>query len=177
MSFEGKEQCELSFEEGHIYEGDVTALGGEGPPQRWIAVAPFGKRALHSIGHPLDLHYMPVCVAADLITTNRLHTAGLDPHHPVVRLQRAKEFFNIRDTHMGIYENNLQEMINLLEEAIHTGEDYAVYAAGEILAMLKSADYQHRPIDDVKSTIRHLIAGIQETEWPVGVLWHAEVWS
>jgi hypothetical protein len=176
------ERRTLRFVEGQIYEGEVTGIGAAESPQRWISVAPFKKPALHSISDPLDLHYMPVCVASRLVAEGQLRMVDCQPQHPVVRLQHCKEHLQIRDTHLGVSDNNLERMLTLLRDSVQRRDDYADYAAGEILAMLKSARYRYLDVDPIEATVRALLArqsisahSQELASWPCAVLWRAEI--
>lgn len=133
----GAEKRALPFEEGMIFEGEIGAFGLPSELTRWITVAPFDKSELHSISDPYELHCMPVVIASRAISDGQLTYVATDPCHPVVRLQRVKEFLDVRDTHLGAAGGNIEKMLDLLDEAVRLGENYAPYAAGEILAMLK----------------------------------------
>lgn len=139
----------MKLEEAQILAGEVASFGGPGPMQRWIIVAPFGKAYALSIDDPAEPHIMPLCVARDALVEGRLKIIGRDERHPALRLQRAKEMLNVRDTHMGLYGDNLAKMLELLREAVASGQDYTAYAAGEIHAMLEGARYRFRDLDAV----------------------------
>ncbi|MGA7799859.1 MAG: hypothetical protein WCC36_03530 [Gammaproteobacteria bacterium] len=126
----------MKLVEGQIYEGPVSAFGGEAPLQRWMVVAPFGKMHCHSISDPLDLHCMPLAIAEQLTAEGRLSLADTDSGHPVLRLQRRKEALGIHDAHLGLRGENLERMLALLERAVADDEDYTPYAAGEVLSLL-----------------------------------------
>lgn len=149
----------MKLEEAQILAGEVASFGGPGPMQRWIIVAPFGKAYALSIDDPSEPHIMPLCVARDALVEGRLNIVERDEHHPALRLQRAKERLNVRDTHMGLYGDNLAKMLKLLREAVATGQDYAAYAAGEIRAMLEGARYRFRDLhaihDELDAILRN----------------------
>lgn len=143
----------MKLKEAQILVGEVASFGGPGPMQRWIIVAPFGKAYALSIDDPSEPHIMPLCVARDALVEGRLQIVGRDENHPALRLQRAKELLNVRDTHMGLYGNNLAQMLQLLRDALAGGKDYAAYAAGEIQAMLRGARYRFRNLDAVQEEL------------------------
>lgn len=149
----------MKLEEAQILAGEVASFGGPGPMQRWIIVAPFGKAYALSIDDPSEPHIMPLCVARDALVEGRLKIVGRDEHHPALRLQRAKEQMNVRDTHMGLYGDNLAKMLQLLRDAVATGKDYAAYAAGEIQAMLQGARYRFRDLDAVQEELQAILGG------------------
>lgn len=149
----------MKLEEAQILAGEVASFGGPGPMQRWIVVAPFGKAYALSIDDPAEPHIMPLCVARDALVEGRLKIVGRDEHHPALRLQRAKEKLNVRDTHMGLYGDNLTKMLQLLRDAVARGEDYAAYAAGEIQAMLRGARYRFRNLDAVQDELDAILRG------------------
>lgn len=126
----------MKLVEGQIYEGPVSAFGGDGPLQRWMVVAPFGKMHCHSISDPLDLHCMPLAIAKEVTAEGRLTLTGTTTEHPVLRLQRRKESLGIQDAHLGLRGRNLERMLELLERAVADGDDYAPFAAGEVLSLL-----------------------------------------
>lgn len=147
----------MKLEEAQILAGEVASFGGPGPMQRWIIVAPFGKAYALSIDDPSEPHIMPLCVARDALVEGRLKIVGRDEHHPALRLQRAKEQMNVRDTHMGLYGDNLAKMLQLLRDALASGKDYAAYAAGEIQAMLRGARYRYRNLDVVQEELQAIL--------------------
>lgn len=126
----------MKLVEGQIYEGPVSAFGGDGPMQRWMVVAPSGKTHCHSISDPLDLHCMPLAIAEQAAAEGRLTLTETDGNHPVIRLQRRKEALGIQDAHLGLRGKNLERMLVLLEQAVSRDEDYASYAAGEVISLL-----------------------------------------
>jgi len=147
----------MELKEGQIYEGHVSLSGAEGPMRRWIVVAPFNKTHIHSIDNPIELHCWPTSVIHQGIRTGRLKLLDTDPGHPVVRLQRAKEAFGIKDTHLGLRGESLNKMLGLLGVAVAMGEDYAPYIAGEILALIKSAPHTRARLESVKTQVyQHL---------------------
>lgn len=151
----------MLLEEGQILAGEVASFGGPGPLQRWIVVAPFGKRYALSIDDPAEPHIMPLCVARDAVGEGRLTVVGRDDHHPALRLQRAKELLDIRDTHMGLYGDNLAKMLHLLREALANGEDYAPFAAGEIRRMVEGARYRFRNMDAVGEELNAILKDVR----------------
>lgn len=129
----------LTLEEGQIYEGPVSLSGGPGPHRRWIIVAPFGRLYGQSIDDPVELHWLPLNAVREGIDDGRLRYLGHEPEHPAVRLQRVKEMLDIRYAHVGLHGQELERMFALLESAIAAHADYAVYALGELRALLDVA--------------------------------------
>ncbi len=147
----------MDLQEGQIYEGMVSALGGTGPSQHWIIVKPFGKTHAHSIDNPLDLHCMPVAVSHKAIDEGTLRLVETNPDHPVVRLQREKERQHIQDAHLGLHGKDMRKMLDLLEAATAAGEDYAPYAAGEILALLSHSRNTKSEVNDIRERVDVLV--------------------
>jgi len=155
----------MQLQEGQIYEGPVSAFGGEGPPQRWLVVAPFGKKHCHSVGDPMDLHCMPLAIAQEAVEEGRLKLVSESEDHPALRLQRTKERLGIHDAHMGLRGASLDRMIELLEQAARAGEDFAPYAAGEVLALvcrLHSAEQ----IEAIREQVHAILSGTPEGTGP-----------
>ncbi|MCP5315611.1 MAG: hypothetical protein H6955_18775 [Chromatiaceae bacterium] len=138
----------MDISESQIYEGPVTALGGEGPNARWIVVNPAGRLHAHSLDDPLDLHCMPIGLLQIAFDAGRVRLIDTQPDHPVIHLQREKERLGIRDTHLGLHGAQLDAMLQLLEKAVATGADYARYLAGEILAGVAAS---HSAADEMRA--------------------------
>jgi hypothetical protein len=153
----------MTIEEAQILAGEVAAYGGIGPQQRWIVAAPFGKTHVRSIDDPTELQVMPLSIARTALADGRLRLLGRQPDHPAVRLQRIKENNKIHDTHMGLYGDNLARMLKLLRDAVAAGEDYAPYAAGEILAMLRAAQYRFDDTQQVRQEVDDLVRRVSGT--------------
>ncbi len=139
--------------EGQIFEGPVSALGGEGPQMRWIVVSPHGRAHAHCLSDPLDLHCMPLGIMRQAIAEGRLSLVETRLDHPVLRLQRAKEELGLEDTHMGLHGHLLRQMLKLLETAAAQGADYAPYLAGEILALFAASRYTDAEAEIVRSRV------------------------
>jgi hypothetical protein len=144
--------------EGQIFEGTVSALGMEGPPMRWIVVSPHGKTHAHSLTDPLELHCMPLGIMQQAIAQGRLELVDVAPDHPVLRLQRVKEQRGIVDTHLGLRAESLQQMLELLDEAVTQGADYRRYLAGEILGLCAGAEHAAAELDAVRQRVRAAVA-------------------
>lgn len=157
---EPTERRALRFAEGMIFEGEVGAFGWPSALTRWITVAPFNKPELRSISDPLDLHAMPVVIASRAIALGQLIHIMTDSRHPLLELQRAKETLRIHDTHLGIVGNNLQQMLGLLETAVHYSTGYADYAAGEILAMLQRTALGASEFPQIVQRVNDLVGGV-----------------
>jgi hypothetical protein len=127
----------MRFEEGQVYEGDVSISGATGPRHRWLVVAPFGRVHFHSIDDPLDLHCLTLDAAAQGVAAGALQLVDSERDHPILLLQREKERRGIHDVHLGLSGENLDAMYALLQEAVSEGASFAAYAAGEIKALLK----------------------------------------
>ena len=153
----------MDLQEGQIYEGMISALGGKGPLQHWIIVKPFGKTHAHSIDNPLDLHCMPVAVSHKAIEAGTLRLVETTPDHPVIRLQREKERRNIQDAHMGLHGKDMLKMLDLLEAATAAGEDYAPYAAGEILALLSHSRHTKSEVTDIRARVEAAVNRLNQT--------------
>lgn len=146
--------------EGQIYAGEIGSFGGEDSYQHWIVVAPFGKTYLQTTDEPMNVHFMPIHIARIAIDSEQFHLVAANSAHPIVRLQRAKEAHNIRDTHMGCCGDNLNQMLSLLNRAVAEDADFAPYAAGEILAMLKSARYRFRDTTILEQQVRNIFTSV-----------------
>lgn len=156
---DANERRALRFAEGMIFEGEVGAFGWPSTFTRWITVAPFNKPELRSISDPLDLHAMPVVIASRTIAICQLVYVMTDSRHPIVELQRVKESLHIHDTHLGIVGNNLQQMLGLLEHAVHDNAAYTNYAAGEILAMLRNTPLGVSGFPQIVHRLNELVRG------------------
>ncbi len=148
----------MKFKEGQILKGNITLSGGsDGPTMRWIVVSPFDKTHIHSIDDPLDLHCWPLFSAQEGIEGGYLELVETDTNHPVVQLQREKEKLGIHDAHMGLQGESLDNMFQLLEQAVANGLSYAPYAAGEILAFTDRVDHSEEQAEDIKNLVnKHL---------------------
>ncbi len=128
----------MELEEGQLLRGTVSISGGDdGPCATWIVVAPHGKYHIHSIDNPLDLHCWPVYSAVHGLESGSMELLEVEPDHPMVQLQRAKERHGVEDAHLGLQDQMLDRMLLLLEEAVDTSAPYAHFAAGEILALTR----------------------------------------
>lgn len=127
----------MNLQEGQIYEGRVSLTGGEGPLHRWLVVAPFGKTHVHSIDDPLDTHCWPAFAISEGLAERRVSLVGDDPEHPMIRLQRAKEAWDIRDAALGLPRDKLEKMFALMKQALMEDAEVALYAAGEIIELMQ----------------------------------------
>jgi len=127
--------CVQAFREGEIYEGTFSITGSDGPPRRWIVVAPWGKHHIHSM-EPERFRCWPLNPLVEAIAAGRARGVGFDPDHPMVRLQREKERRGLHDTHLQMDSIGLEAMLLLLEEARAAGADFAPYAIAEIRSQL-----------------------------------------
>jgi hypothetical protein len=149
---------QVDIQEGHVYEGYVSALGGEGPLARWIVVSPFGKRHAHSIGDPLALHCMPFGILQQQVECGSLIFVASQPDHPVIRLQRVKEAHGLHDTHMGLCGEPLETMIALLQGAVAGAQDYAPYLAGEILSALDRTHHSDEQMEQIAQRVHRILS-------------------
>lgn len=140
----------MVFEEGAIYEGNISLSGDIGPRGRWIVVAPHGKFHLHSIDNPDKLRCWPIHPAIKGIEQGTLELVGHDPEHPAVQLQRVKEAHGIRDIHLGLDGEQLDLMLDLLAAAVESGAPYAPYVAAEIVACDCRVAHSKHEHDDVR---------------------------
>ena len=155
----------MELGEGQIYQGKVALSGADGPMRRWIVVAPFGKIHAHSIDNPINLHCLPASVIQLGCRQGRLQLVGYEPDHPILRLQRAKESLDIRDSHLGLHSESMDKMLALLEAAVTADEDYALYAAGEILALLKNVAYSAEEVVAIQAKVNTVLQS-----WEAAVL-------
>ena len=147
----------MEIVEGQVFEGTVTALGGEGPPMRWIVINPHGKMHAHSIADPLDLHCMPLGILQHCVTVGRLKLVGSQADHPVVRLQHAKVAHGLRDTHLGLQGDTLEKMLGLLESAVADRQDFAPFLAGEIFALTSKSQYSPAQMAAIRQRVERAV--------------------
>lgn len=143
----------MDLEEGQIYEGSVSLMGEEGPLRNWLVIAPFGKLHIHSIDDPLELHCWPAATLEMGVEAGRVRLVGQDSGHPVIRLQRMKEEMEIRDSDLGLSNENLHKMLRLLHRLFDEHSELAPYAAGEVFALMRRSPI---PPPHVKSIERHI---------------------
>lgn len=149
----------MELEEGHIYEGNLSISGGDGPFRRWLVVSPFGKTHIHCIDDPLDLHCWPASLVAPALAAGRLRYVGTEPDHPGVRVQRLKEALGVRDAHLSIDGRQLERLLNALRAAVNDTPALAPYLAGEILsAAARSALLLDRQAT-ITATVHAILAG------------------
>ncbi len=148
----------MELEEGEIYEGAISLSGGEGPPHRWIVVAPFGKKHIHSIDDPAELHCWPLSVAQRGLEEGRLRYVGQEPGHPVLHLQRLKEAADIPDVHLGLHGEAVEKMLSLLEQAAEQGETHAPYAAAEIKAFIVRSSFPDQEMERLRERVDQLLS-------------------
>jgi hypothetical protein len=144
----------MDLEEGQIYEGSVSLMGEEGPLRNWLVIAPFGKLHIHSIDDPLELHCWPAATLEMGVDAGRVRLVGMDNEHPVIRLQRMKEAMEIRDSDLGLSNENLHKMLQLLHRLFDEHSELAPYAAGEVFALMRRSPI---PPPHVKSIERHIV--------------------
>ena len=148
----------MEISEGEIYEGGVSPSGDDGPIRRWIVISPFGKTHAHSIDNPLDTHCLPLGAAIKGITDGKLKRIDTQIDHPILQLQRIKETLGIRDTHLGIHGKSLDRMLELLEQAVNSGANYAPYVAGEIFRLVNKVFYTTDEVEAMRQRIEQLLA-------------------
>jgi hypothetical protein len=152
----------MNFIEGQILKGNITMSGGnDGPTRNWIVVSPFNKTHIHSIDDPLELHCWPLFSAQKGIEGGYLDLIGTDINHPVIQLQREKEKLGIHDAHMGLQEESLEKMFQLLEQAVEKGFSYAPYVAGEILAFTDSVDNSEKQSEGIKNLVNKQLRNME----------------
>lgn len=152
----------MDFEEGQIYEGSVSLMGEDGPLRHWLVIAPFGRLHIHSIDDPLELHCWPAATLEMGMTGGRVSLVGSQPDHPVIRLQRLKESMDIRDSDLGLSNENLHRMLRLLHRLLDERSELAPYAAGEVFALMRRSPI---PSSHVKSIERHVLSMLKNY-WP-----------
>lgn len=150
----------MQIAESQVYEGEVSAMGGDGPTMHWIVVSPFGKTHAHSIDDPQDLHCMPLGILQKCIDDQRLAHTDTLPSHPVIQLQRAKEARGLRDTHMGLHGEQLDVMLRFLKTSVAEGAEYAPYLAGEISALLATTELSVQEVASVREQIGAILANV-----------------
>lgn len=144
----------MDLEEGQIYEGRVSLMGEEGPLRHWLVIAPFGKLHIHSVDDPLELHCWPAATLQLGDAAQRVRLVDKDTDHPVIRLQRRKEAMEIRDSDLGLSNDNLHKMLRLLHQLFDERSELAPYAAGEVFALMRRSPI---PPPHIKSIERHII--------------------
>jgi hypothetical protein len=147
----------MQMTEGQIFEGAVTALGGDGPTMQWIVVSPHHKSHAHSLGDPLELHCMPLGILQQHLVHGRLRFLKTDPQHPVIRLQREKERRGLEDVHMGLQGAQLEQMLRFLEEAAAAEADYVRHLAGEILALSRAAPHSEAALARIQRQVTDIL--------------------
>jgi hypothetical protein len=147
----------MSLLEGQIYEGEVSLMGDAGPLRRWLVVAPFGKIHIHSIDDPLDLHCWPAATMELGLASGRVRLVGHDAGHPVIRLQRLKEHYGIEDADLSLLNGNLAKMLALLRQLCEQDRELAVYAAGEVYALLPRTPLPDEQAESIKSEVAGLL--------------------
>lgn len=145
----------MDLEEGQIYQGSVSLMGEEGPLRHWLVIAPFGKLHIHSIDDPLELHCWPAATLEMGMASERVRLVGKDTDHPVIRLQRLKEKMEIRDSDLGLSNENLHRMLQLLRQLFEEHSELAPYAAGEVFALMRRSPI---PSPHIKSIERHIVS-------------------
>lgn len=149
----------MDLQEGQVYEGSVSLMGEEGPLRHWLVIAPFGRLHIHSIDDPLELHCWPAATLELGLAGGRVRQVDSQPDHPVIRLQRLKEEMEIRDSDLGLSNENLHRMLQLLHRLFDEHSELAPYAAGEVFALMRRSPI---PSSHVKSIERHIISMLKD---------------
>lgn len=147
----------MNLKEGQIYEGNVSLMGEEGPRHKWLVVAPFGKTHIHSIDDPLELHCWPAMTLLRGLETNRVELVGHNPNHPVIQLQQRKEAMAIKDSDLGLSNSNLHKMLTLLQQLFDESSELALYAAGEVFALMRRTPIPDAHAKSIERHIHHLL--------------------
>lgn len=147
----------MTLQEGQVYEGGISLSGGDGPFHRWIVVSPFGKTHIHSIDDPLNQHCWPATLIVQGIRSGRLRQTGYEPEHPAVLLQRVKESFGLRDTHLSLTDKTINGMIELIQDAAHKGMNYTPYAVGELFAHMKMTAISQSRADAITQGVNGIL--------------------
>ncbi|MBU1190083.1 MAG: hypothetical protein KKA36_00770 [Gammaproteobacteria bacterium] len=155
----------MQLEEGQVYEGGISISGDDGPFRRWLVVSPFGKTHIHCVDDPLDLHCWPVKLIEWGVESGRLSYIGKIPEHPAIQVQRVKEQLGVRDTHLSIPLLCIERLVEALRAAVDSGEDYAVYLAGEIISSASHSALLQSHRERLISTV-HTILGEGEFAAP-----------
>lgn len=143
----------MNLQEGQVFEGRLSLTGAEGPMRRWLIVAPFGKTHIHSIDNPLETHCWPARAISEGLAAERVKLVDFCPDHPMIRLQRAKEAYGIRDTALGLPRDRLEKMLKLVKQLVDKDREVALYAAGEIIELLQRTAL---PKAEVKAVERYV---------------------
>jgi hypothetical protein len=138
------------IKEGQIYEGSISISGDQDISRTWIVVSPFGKTHIHSIDDPLELHCWPAPLIEEGLKKGLLTLIGEEPRHPMVKLQREKEAMQIRDTHLGLNNDTVNRMLDLLQTAAEQDADTAPYVAGEILSSLERSNFSEEDRSEIE---------------------------
>lgn len=149
----------MNLEEGQIYEGSVSLMGDEGPLRTWLVIAPFGKLHIHSIDDPMDLHCWPAATLHMGEVAARVRLIGKDPDHPVIRLQRYKEALDIRDSDLGLADDNLDKMLKLVDHLFDEESEIAPYAAGEVLELTRRASLPQQHVESIEKRMTERLNG------------------
>lgn len=149
------------IKEGQIYEGSISISGSNGIQRKWIVVAPFGKTHIHSIDDPLDLHCWPAVLIEEGLKNGLIEFVGEEPQHPMVALQRDKEALNIQDSHLGLNNNNVNLMLDMLQSATEFGKPTAPYVAGEILASLDRSNFSEEDRNEIEFMVNEQLTRLQ----------------
>jgi hypothetical protein len=68
----------------------------------------------------------------------------------MVKLQREKEAMQIRDTHLGLNNDTVNRMLDLLQTAAEQDADTAPYVAGEILSSLERSNFSEEDRSEIE---------------------------
>lgn len=149
------------IKEGQIYEGSISISGDQDISRTWIVVSPFGKTHIHSIDDPLDLHCWPAPLIEEGLRKGLISLVGEEPEHPMVRLQREKETLQIQDTHLGLDDERVNRMLDLLQNATERGADTAPYVAGEILSSLDRSNFSEEDRNEIEFLVNEQLGRLQ----------------
>lgn len=148
----------MQLEEGQVYEGGISISGDDGPFRRWLVVSPFGKTHIHCVDDPLDLHCWPVKLIEWGVESGRLSYVGKLSEHPAIQVQRVKEKLGVQDTHLSIPLSCIKLLIEALRAAVDSGEDYAVYLAGEIISSASHSALVQFHREQIISTVHAILS-------------------
>ena len=147
----------VEIKEGQIYEGTISLSGSDDVKRRWIVVSPFGKTHIHSIDNPAELHCWPLSLIHEGLRNGKLRLIETSMNHPILLLQREKETYGIRDTHLGLEGDSLEKMFTLLQDAAESGKPYTLYAAGEIMEFIKRSAPATEHYSESQARVSHIL--------------------
>ncbi len=159
----------MNIREGQIYEGTVSIAGTPDETlRRWIVVAPFGKTHIHSLSEAGALHCWPISVIINGLEQGNVRLVDEAPDHPILQLQRAKESHGIVDTHLGLNEKRLEQMLALLQRAANENASYTRHTAAEILSLLDPSALGNDKVQQAHDKVQRLLRSWQERNAPAG---------